>query len=157
MMTSSPVVERRHEGAEDRLLAAVADDDLVRREVEIVVAPELARDRLLERAACRPAADISCRRAAPPDRPASIAWRGDVEIRLADRQRDDVVPCARSSRARSTLARRRDRVRFSRCARRGHDAGISASALAEALDARAGLAQALGVGRVADAEMAGIA
>ena len=41
-------VERRHEGVVDRLFAAAGDADLVGRVVEIVVALQLAHDRLAQ-------------------------------------------------------------------------------------------------------------
>ncbi len=55
-------VERRHQGVEQDLLAAGADDRLLRLVVEVVLALELVGDRLAQRHECPTRADISSRR-----------------------------------------------------------------------------------------------
>ena len=93
---------------------------------------------------------------APPDSAASIAWGGVAKSGSPIASEIDVDCPPRAARARliviATLAATCDPAEPLR-----REPGISASPSQKRWMRRAGLAQALGVGRVADAEMAGIA
>ncbi len=99
-------VERGQERVEQHLLAAGGGDDLLGRVVEIVLALELGRDRLLQR---RRAAHIGVARLARIDRllRGLAHVRRRVEIGLAGAEADHV------------LAGRLERARFHRHAHRG--------------------------------------
>src|SRR6185437_955154 len=85
-----------------------------------------------------------------------MAWRGVSKSGSPIASEMTSLPSARSSRARIDIwMDDATCVRFSRCARAGMMSSVQACA--ESLDARAGLAQRFLVGRVADAEVAGVA
>ena len=83
-------IERRHEGVIDNLLAAAADDHLLRLVVEVIVALELVADRLAQ---LQRAGDGRVFRLARVDR--GLCRRLDIvrriEIRLAGAEADDIA------------------------------------------------------------------
>jgi hypothetical protein len=93
----------RHDGIEDDLLAAIADQDLVQFVVEAVVALELALDRGLQRLRAVLGRVFGVagqgRRCA-----ASIAWPGVAKSGSPDDRLMIFTPWARKSRARSVIA-----------------------------------------------------
>ena len=84
-------IERRHQRVEQHLLAAGADDDLVGRVVEIVLALELGDDRLLQLAACRRRRCIWSGRRGSPAIAASLMLSGVSKSGSPGAQADDVA------------------------------------------------------------------